>query len=193
MLRLLWISLLGLLTCCGYRWTSEQNPVTVFVPFVIGDEDGSLTQEIMWALSRSGLVRIEGRQAEVRIEVQIVESKNDTIGFRRDPQLVKGKVSKNLLASEARKTMTLEVCIFRQGEQSPFLGPIRISADADYDYVDGDSFEDLAFTDSSGKIVTVLPFSLGQLESIESAQEAATRPIYRKLGQKLADFLVGSL
>ena len=81
--------------------------------------------------------------------------------------------------------MTIEVALC-QGTEVVY-GPYRVAADADYDYVDGDSIRDLTFIDSSGSTITVLPFSLGQLEPKESAALAATKPLYRRLAQKVVD------
>lgn len=186
-MHLLRVSFLLFLCSCGYQWAPKEDRFTVAVPFVIGDEDGALTQELIWALSRSGLAKVKGADANYRLEVQIVEGKNDTVGFRRDKQIVDGKSGKNLLACEARKTVGVEVTVFKRDEQEAVLGPFKVTADADYDYVDGDSIQDLTFTDSQGQFITVLPFSLGQLESTESAQEAATKPLYRSLAQKIVD------
>jgi hypothetical protein len=172
---------------CGYHWTSPEERPSISIPFVIGDEDGALTQELIWAFSRSALAQIANRDARYRLEVQIVEAKNDTVGFRRDKQLIKGKTRKNLLACEGRRAIAVDVTLLQRDEI--VVGPFRVAADADYDYVDGDSVQDLTFTDSQGQFVTVLPFSLGQLEPIESAQEAATRPLYRSLAQKIVDVL----
>lgn len=188
-MNLLRISVFLFLCSCGYQWTPKEDRFTVSVPFVAGDEDGALTQELIWALSRSGLAKVKSDDANYRLEVQIVEAKNDTVGFRRDKQIVKGKTGKNLLACEGRKTVGVEVTVFKKESEAPALGPFRVTADADYDYVDGDSIQDLTFTDSQGQFITVLPFSLGQLESTESAQEAATKPLYRNLAQKIVDVI----
>lgn len=67
------------------------------------------------------------------------------------------------------------------------LGPLRFMADVDYDYVDGDSLQDLQFQNAEGQHLIVLPFSLGQLEPQEAAHEAAQKPIYQKLSQKIVD------
>jgi hypothetical protein len=157
----------------------------VTVPFAHGDEDGVLTAEIIGSLSASGLADVLSFGGDYQLQVTILSEENEKIGFRVDPQKVNEKVRKNLLASEGRRTMTLEAVLLYGGEVA--YGPYRISADADYDYVDGDSIQDLTFIDPAGSLLTVLPFSLGQLESVESAQYAATKPLYRKLGQKIVD------
>lgn len=144
-----------------------------------------LTASVIEAIAKSGLADVRSYGGEYSLQIAIVGEETDKIGFRIDPQKVHGKVRKNLLAAEGRRTLTVEATLCRRGEA--VRGPFRLAADADYDYVDGDSVQDLTFVDSVGKVITVLPFSLGQLESNESAALASTTPLYRKLAQKVVD------
>jgi len=157
------------------------------VPFISGDEQGILTSEIISALSSSGMVRIVSHMPEYRLHVAILKQNNETIGFRRDPQKVHGGVKKNLLACEGRRVLEAEVVLRKVETDAVAWGPYRLSSDADYDYVDGDSIQDLTFVAPDGTPMIVLPFSLGQLESVESAQEAATQLLYRRLAKKIVD------
>ena len=186
--NLLLFNLILLLNSCGYRWQPNYpNDVrpTVSVPFVIGDDDGMLTAEIIAAISASGVADVKSYGGDYSLIVAIVNEASEKIGFRIDPQKVDKKVRKNLLACEERRTMILEAKLCLSGEIA--YGPYRISADADYDYVDGDSVQDLTFTEPTGTTMTVLPFSLGQLEPAESAALASTKPLYRRLAQKVVD------
>lgn len=183
--------LFSLLTVgCGYRWQPDfptESPPVVAIPFIVGDEDGMLTAEIVRTITASGLAQVHSSSPDFRLVVHIKNVQNQTIGYRRDPQKVHGKVRKNVLASEGRKTVFVEAVLYRIHSDEIVYGPYEISADADYDYIDGDSIQDLTFTDAAGVTQTVLPFSLGQLEPIESAQEAASRPLYCSLAQKIVD------
>ncbi|MBF8263734.1 MAG: hypothetical protein HW387_1399 [Parachlamydiales bacterium] len=173
-------------TGCGYRWSAEDACRSISVPYVSGDQDGALTAEIIRRLCSSPHIRVSS-DAPDRLAIAIVQEGADSIGYRRDPQKVKGKIRKNLVANEERKTMTVEVSLFRGCAEEPVFGPQRLSAYIDYDYIDGDSIQDLEFQNSSGQTVVVLPFSLGQLEPQEAAQEASNRPLYEKLSQKIVD------
>jgi hypothetical protein len=161
----------------------------VAVSFISGDEQGILTAEIISALSEAGLARIASQNPQYRLQVSILQQNNETIGFRRDKQKVHGGVKKNLLASEGRRNLAAEVTFYRADTDEIAWGPYQLKADADYDYVDGDSIQDLTFFTPSGVRVPVLPFSLGQLESIESAQEAANGILYRRLAKKIVDVI----
>jgi hypothetical protein len=185
------IGLTSLLIGCGYHWEAEYpNGVrpSVSVPFIPNDADGTLTTAVIYALSASGLVDVVAAGGDYQLSIAIVSEDAEKIGFRVDPQKVDGKVRKNLLAVEGRKKLLVEASLCRGG--SVAFGPYKIEVDAEYDYVDGDSAQDLTFVNPSGTLVTVLPFSLGQLESIDAAEEAARKPLYQRLGQKIVDAIL---
>jgi hypothetical protein len=186
--KLLWG--LVLLCGCGYRWQPEyplgEKP-TVWVPLIGGDEDGGLTSEIIRKLHASGLVAVDRQEGHYRLEVVISRGDVKTIGFRRDPEIVAGKLTKNLIASEGRKIVAVEVTLYEGKSTRVAYGPYKIAADADFDYVIGDSLRDLAFGSPGPSKVVVLPFSLGQLEPSEAAQEAAASPLYESIAEKIVD------
>ena len=180
--------LLSLIASCHYQWQPDFEGhlrPTISVPFVNGDEDGMFTAQIIETISASGLADVRSHGGQYLLKVSILGEEMEKIGFRVDPQKVDGKVRRNLLASEGRRAIKIEALIC-QGDDV-VRGPYLITADADYDYVDGDSIQDLTFVNPEGATVTVLPFSLGQLEPNESAALASTRPLYRKLAQKILD------
>ena len=183
---------ISFLTGCGYRWQPEypyQERPSITVLFAKGDEDGTLTQEIVRAIAVSGIADVRSRDGDYRLEIKVIDSTNETIGWRKDEQKVDGKIQRNMVAREARKTISIEATFFKGDSEQIAYGPYSITADADYDYVDGDSYEDLTFLNSAGKTQAVLPFSLGQLEPYESAQEATVRPLYSRLAQKVVDVI----
>lgn len=187
-----WGAALWLLSGCGYRWQPDFPDAarpTITVPFISGDEDGSLTYAIVRALSSSGLADVKRSGGTYRLQVSVLEASNETTGFRLDPQKVKGKIRKNLLACEGRRKTTLEAALYDRDTDRIVYGPYQIAGDIDYDYVDGDSYQELTFANSKNAQVVVLPFSLGQLESTEAAQEAAIRPLYDHLAQKIVDVI----
>lgn len=139
----------------------------------------------MRALSSSGLARIQSHDADYRLLVTLQGTENSVVGYRYDRQKTDGKISKNIVADEGRKTIQAEAALY-SGEEIVY-GPFQVGADADYDYIDGDAISDLLFTNSTGIPTTVLPFSLGQLEPIEAAQEATNRPLYTKIAQNIVD------
>ena len=176
------------LSSCGYHWSPDLGQTvrpTISVPFVEGDGDGSLTQAIVYALSSSGMADVRQAGARYRLCVSIVHSGSQTIGYRRDRQKISGEIKKNLVSAEGRKTVSIEATVYEKDKI--VCGPIRLNADSDYDYLDGDSMQDLAFINPFGVQQTVLPFSLGQLEPKEAAEEATTKPLNGKIAGILVD------
>lgn len=186
-----WFCLLLLLAGCGYRWQPEGFSLgprpTISVPYVPGDADGSLTSEIVRAVAISGIGEVRQWGAQYELKVSIAGAEGETIGYRRDRQQISGESQKNLVASERRKTMSLHVELQEAESGKIACGPFRIEAYADYDYVDGDSIQDLVFVGPNGVSQVVLPFSLGQLESNEAAEEAAMRPLNIQIAKKIVD------
>lgn len=182
--------LILLLTGCGYQWEPDYPQKlrpSVYVPWIAGDEDGNITSEIIRTLNESGLVSVSRKQGDYRLQVEIQKAETKIIGFRRDIELIRGKPTKNLIATEGRKGICVSATLYVGDSDQIAYGPYEVSADADYDYVVGDAIKDLAFSTSQNPLVVVLPFSLGQLESNEAAQEAATKPICARLAQKIVD------
>lgn len=180
--------LLLLLSSCAYRWQSDDKAATVCVPFIVGDEDGSLTAEVIRVLNRTSGFSVVTSGGDIRLKASILSTGSDIIGFRLNNLKIKSKITKkNLIACEGRKNLCVEVTLLDGSSDQVLHGPYVLVADQDYDYVDGDSLEDLVFSDSEGNQVTVLSFSLGQLESCEAAQAAASRPLYGKIAQKIVD------
>jgi hypothetical protein len=182
-----------LMASCGYRWQTaegmEGGLPTISVPYVDGDSDGALTGELIRALAVSGVGDIRSFGARYRLQVAVLSANNQTIGYRRDRQQIDGKSKKNLVSSEARRSLVVEATLYEEISGRIVCGPFRVDADVDYDYVDGDSVQDLTFLGSDGVSRVVLPFSLGQLESVEAAQEAAARPLYVRLAKKIVDVM----
>lgn len=182
-----------LLVGCGYRWPSDSpldsSRLILAVPYVVGDGDGSLTGEIVRALSVSGIAEVRQTNARYQLQASIIQSESHTIGYRRDRQKISGESKKNLVASEARKTLVIEAALVERDTGKAVRGPFRIEADSDYDYVDGDSIQDLTFVSPKGFPTVVLPFSLGQLEPRDAAEEASMRPLNVRLARKIIDVI----
>ncbi len=177
------------LSGCGYVWQNRSGDYSVSVPYVAGDSDGSLTAELVRALALSEVIHVTQSEAPYQLQARLIENNQEVIGYRRDRQQIGSKNQKNLLAVEARKTVVLEASVYEQASRSRIAGPFSVEASVDFDYVDGDSTQDLTFIDSHGNNQVVLPFSLGQLESMDAAAEAARRPLHEELAKKLVDAL----
>lgn len=185
-LPLLTLSLVAL-SSCGYQWSFHEKSPTVCLAPIPGDEEGILMREISLALASQGPCHLVRQGGNYDLKVILENGETETIGFRFDKQDISGAVNTNLVATEGRRKLQARVCLYEKGSENVAFGPYTLSAYADYDYLDGDSLEDLAFLNAQGNQVTVLPFSLGQLEPQEAAHATAAHPLYRELAQKIAD------
>ncbi len=178
---------------CGYRFEekqSEEERVTISIPYIKGDNEGRLNTELVRVLSEDPHFEYRQNGGMVTLEVLIINDGDDRIGYRYDRNPSSGKRRKNIVATENRRHMTAEVKLIDAYTQEVLIGPVHVKARADYDYVDSNSVRDLTFTNSSGATETIIDFSLGQLDSIEGAHDDAGTPIYRTLAQKILDGLI---
>lgn len=189
---LLRFALFVFLSGCGYRWQIDfptgQRP-TISIPFDANDKDGTLISEIARAVIGSGVAEVRHQGGDYRLQIRILDIQNQNIGYRRDKQKVTGKIKKNIVACEGRKNIVVEATLYEGSSDRVAYGPYTVSANADYDYVDGDSIQELVFTNAAGAPTVVLPFSLGQLEAIGAAQEAVNRPLNERLAKKIVDVI----
>jgi hypothetical protein len=179
---------------CSYKChlPDEISNKSINIPFVRGDTDGILTEALVFQLTASGLVAYKQSNADYKLHVNVLNVENDKIGYRKDRQ-PDGCYRKNLMPVEGRERVSVECYLTSSLTGETVWGPRIISADVDYDYVDQDSLKDLSFIDKEGQRQTILSYSLGQLESIPCAQEAALRPLSMKLAKNIVNALIAEL
>jgi hypothetical protein len=98
-------------------------------------------------------------------------------------------VQHNILSTENRRNTAAEVSLYRALEEEPILGPVVVTASADYDFIDVSTLRELAFMGPSGKLEKVIDFSEGQLDSVEGAQDNVMDPLFQDLAKKIAAVL----
>jgi hypothetical protein len=179
---------------CSYRCQlpEEINGRTVNIPYVRGDTDGLLTGALVYQLAATGLVEYKQAKADYELQVNILNVENYKIGYRKERK-PDGKRRKNLIPVEGREKVIVEAYLKSTLTGETLWGPRIISADADYDYVDEDTLKDLSFINKEGQRQSILAFSLGQLESVSCAQEAAFRPLYQRLAKNVVNALIAEL
>lgn len=177
-----------LLTSCGYHLGRSQNSeiVNISVPYIEKDLSGHFTSELIKELSYSSNLSYKYSNADYILCVKIIDSNTSQIGYRYDRNNENVR-QEDLRATEGRQKITAIVELIDRVSNCTKFGPFEVSEVVDFDYVDQDSLSDLSFIDPLGNRTTVLAFSFGQLESIESAKEAASRPLYSKLAKKIVD------
>lgn len=169
---------------CGYR-LQEQPLTTITVPYIQGDESGLLTTELVRQLSASGNFECIASGGTLLLKVTIVSLGSDNIGYRYDRKESSGRLQHNLVPTENRRNVSASLTLFDGASEKILLGPLTVKADADYDYVGTHSVRGLTFLNEQGKRETTLTFSLGQLDSVEGAEDDVLVLLYRHLAKKI--------
>lgn len=178
------LSLLSL-SSCGYSTYQPDDKTTISIPYIQGDREGQLTAELTRQLTASGLYEIVSSQGDLVLHVSLIGDQNDIVGFRYDRSEESGKLEKNLMATENRRLLSATVTVSQLGKDAPLTGPFTITGSGEYDYIDVSTLRELAFVSSSGKLEKAIDFSLGQLDSVEGAQDAVLTPAYSQLAKKI--------
>lgn len=187
------ITLLLLLTsACGYRFQDcpedtvlDSRAATISIPSIPGDGEGLLNTSLIRAIAASSQLDYRKNDGSLTLDVTVVSDTANKIGYRYDRDPKTGKLKSNILGTENRRTITVEVKLTDFYTEQVLVGPVKISVNGDYDYLETSSIRDLVFFDPHGAPQTVLDFSLGQLDSIEGASDDVRVPIYQRLAEQI--------
>lgn len=180
---------------CGYKFerSSSSDVVSVNIPIVKGDQKGILTNLIIQKLSQTCVLKYNNsHNSDYILDAEVLSISNSKIGYKRERD-GEGTLKKNVRATEGRQAAEVKITLLDAITKKTVFGPIIVNSDVDYDYVDDDSLDDLSFINLAGQRQTVLSFSLGQLESKDSAQEAAIKPLFNKLADKIAIIIAAEI
>ena len=171
---------------CGYHFPHKDEKVSISIPYVKGDEEGELTKELIKQISASTPYEYVREGGDLILKTVIIGSGSEQTGFRYDRKGISGKLERNLVVSENRRLITAEVTLIDGSTHEILYGPVHVTGSEDYDYSDVNSLPSLSFVSPSGKIESLLQFSLGQMDSTEGAQDDAAIASYRKLAKQIA-------
>jgi hypothetical protein len=180
------------LASCGYQFKGSKPLAEISIPYVVGDEEGLLTTELVKECMRTGEIGYSSGRGDFRLDVEVLSDATDPIGFRYDRDDLSGRVQKNLISTEGRRTIGINLKLVKRDSEQVVLGPLTVTASEDFDYADVNSLHSLAFVDTQMEMQKVLDFSLGQLSSVEGAEDGAINPLYRKLAEKTVSILINS-
>jgi len=185
---LILLSLLAFLTSCGYHWDDPEqlsaHYQTVAVPYVVGDQEGFLTDELVKAIGLSNQFTY-AKGGELILEGTIVSDQTSHIGWQYDRDPTTGVRINRLVPNEGRREVAIQFSLVSARTGKVLYGPVKVTAQSDFDFVDSDSLLDTSFLTPTGGRQSALFFSLGQLDSMQGAQSAALEPLYRKLAYKI--------
>lgn len=181
MMYAIFLLLSTFLSSCGYQFGPGELSIaqrSISVPYVCGDPDGSLTAALINAISRSGVYVYRERHASARLEVKLLELRDQNIGFRYDRNQ-EGELLSTIIPTETRLCALAEVVLVDAETGCILIGPARVSTNTEFDH----TFY------STRNSVNV--FSLGQLTDVDDARDAAQRdPLYNSLAQMVVDYIV---
>ncbi len=166
---------------CGYH-LQDSPRLSLSVPYVIGDEDGRLTDALVKEVARSSeFLYAIGRTGRLVLIGEIIKDTKEHIGFQFDRRPVSGERVNRLVPNEERREVTLRLTLCDAVDGKIVYGPIDVKESSDYDFVDPDSLLDVSFVDRNGERKSSLFFSMGQLDAREGASQVALENLYKKL------------
>lgn len=173
---------------CGYHFrevASQEAVASISVPYIEGDMEGKLTACIIKELATHPSYQYKSRGASCFLHVEVIKNEDEQVGYRHDRLESTAALLNRLVPVEGRKKMRLRAQLQETGTGKVLAGPFEVSAYKDYDFVNFDTYKELAFVDIQNQPFSTLAYSLGQLDSIEGAKEAAIQSVYIELAKKL--------
>lgn len=184
--------LILILAACGYRVEgddSSQGTTSVSIPYIKGDRDGLLINALAESLSSSSLFQYTYSGGHCILEASIIADGDDRVGFRYDRNPTTGELRDNIVGTENRRTLAVEIKLLEAHSDKVLFGPETIRVEAEYDYVDDNSIYDLVFY-GNGSPQTVLNFSMGQLDSFKGGHDDTHALLYNRAAEKIVSRLV---
>lgn len=170
------------LSSCHYHFGHgelAQRYHTISIPYVEGDQKGELTKDIIKKMSTSGAFQYVDREGELILKIKFIDLRDQNIGFRYDRKR-KGHLKRAIIPTETRLTANAEVTLIEAGTGQIIRGPTIITASTDFDHTYYATRHEVNI------------FSLGQLNDIDAAEDAAMHPLNRDLADKIVDYIINS-
>lgn len=152
---------------------------TMSISRIKGDRHDQLTSALAKEISLSGPLRFRQRDADLSLEVTILDMDEEDIGFRYDRHK-DGKRERNTIPIETRITAAVEVQLLDCRTGKILFGPAKIYSGVDFDhnYYFG--------SDSLNRI------SLGQVTDIDAARDSVRIPLFEELAKNIVQTLTNS-
>lgn len=166
-------------TGCGYRFGRGdfvEKYSTISIPYVEGDHDGILTGEIIHKISARGALRYVKSGGDLILTVCLADPNDENIGFTYVKNN-EGVLTNILAANEARLTLVAKISVIEACSGRTVIGPVHVVSSLTYDF------------EPDYRRFNFHNFALGQLEVHNLAEDAAFRPVYNDLAQKIVDYV----
>ena len=166
-------------TSCGWRVAdtySKNNAHTLSIPYAYGDDNGLLTAEVIAQVQKETAFSYVREGGEYTLYVTLLDAKNQSIGFRYDPEKLKnGK--KRIIPDEVRRELLAKVSVVHAASNQEVLGPEFIIGSTEFDH----RYYNLSHDINN--------YSLGQLTDIDTTYDVVDVPLQRDLAIQIALWL----
>lgn len=170
---------------CGYHFLNKTKfPYTIFIPYIEGDIDGSLTNIFIQKMTDLGYFKPVSGISDFIIQARINSNLVEPIGFH----FASKTKDRNLVANENRHTIALEFSVLSGTTQEKLFGPYFIKEFVDYDFL-----EQYPCNISTKKEESIVNFSLGQLDSREGGLSSSADPLFHKITDKMSRIILCTL
>jgi len=165
-------------SCSGWKVAGchSCDRTAVRIPYVQGDNSGELTTALVTAVDEQVAFHVS-ESGQYELQVKILDSKEEKIGFRYDPIELEKEGKKDLILNESRAKTLAKVTLVDRHSSQVIRGPAHILGNIEYDHQENTLDNDIQ------------DFSLGQLSDVDTIHEVRNIPIYRDLAQKIAFWL----
>jgi hypothetical protein len=149
---------------------------TVTIPFAEGDWQGMFTRALTNAIASETTLHVVNSGGDLILNVCLKRRDEENVGFRYDRN-GRGKLIDYISPAETRISVFAEVTVIEAESGCCRIGPLLFEASYDFDHE--------YYSSQNGINI----FSMGQLTDYDEALDAALKPLYQKLAEKIADYL----
>ncbi len=178
-----------LFTSCGYQFNVDP-PVTFQIRPIPGDHDRAFQGELVAAIAASSGFQYTPYGADVEIAIQFDRLKTEHCDYRYQTEDGSEAIIDRLSPVGAKHEAVVTCTVLRRSSGQLLLSGQPFRQEFSFDFVDDRSYQDLAFTEFSGQSTTTLQYSLGQLGAEDDAAKSALRPLFKKIAEKVASYLL---
>lgn len=176
-----------LASCANYQQTGSGCGCTpVAVELIKNDDRGLLRNALAARLSESRkFAYTSSATSRAKLVVDITKDSAENVGqgVIRDPKTK--AMGDKFIPTEANRTLFAKVSVVDRDNGKDLIEPFVVSASVDFDFVEPTSVNAVRHYRANGDETTLLQYSMGQLDSRESALGESASSIYDQLSKKI--------
>ncbi len=189
-----YVSLLVLLcSSCNYGIAKLDidgaSVIETTIPVIKKDPRGILRNQIAREMSFTNSIQYKDRKAKYKLLVTITEDATSKITFMWDRNPKTNADLEVFYPTEAQREMVAKVELVDAKSGVAVIEPFFLKADSIYDFVNPTVPGTLEFNDPFVGDVSILQYSLGQLDSEEGAEIESYEPAFEMLAKKIVSRL----